>query len=540
VKRLLEQKADPNGVTRYPTAGPIGHVRINPAPVGSSPVHIAAASGNADLVKLLLDHGGDANLLRPDGHAPLSIATKADDLEVVKVLVAHGADLKRTYDPSDPIVNLEKGPDGSSKSEPRHRQTLLHIAAIAESYRTIPFLAANGVPLNEKNERGETPLMLAEAQEEIRYMRDKANAQVNRQVGLGGPDPGTVVKRTQASDALRRLASSAPTGHSIWDRAIRVQPFDLPRSDLLGEESLAAADRMERRAHDETLAGYTGDCFDPMALESEAVRSRCTQAAQRFSGEFLDRLKARYRVVVEPGITGSVATTTIMPADGVSHANRHRVLINVPGPDITAGDRGQIESIAISALGRIKVVSVNYKNVPAGAFPAARAGVPEVYAALLKEYRPEAIGIFGCAGGALEELGWLQGQGLPMPGAVAVLSAPPTREAAGGDSARLFAAITGNAVRASTRDDAQGLSAEQMAKFPPTLLLAATRDVFLSPIVAAHARLVALQVPADLHVWEGLGHAFFFDPDFPESREAYDVIVRFFTARLGDGNRGDR
>ncbi len=33
--------------------------------------------------------------------------------------------------------------------------------------------------------------------------------------------------------------------------------------------------------------------------------------------------------------------------------------------------------------------------------------------------------------------------------------------------------------------------------------------------------------------WDGLGHAFHFDSRLPESREAYDIIVRFFDRHLG-------
>jgi len=71
-----------------------------------------------------------------------------------------------------------------------------------------------------------------------------------------------------------------------------------------------------------------------------------------------------------------------------------------------------------------------------------------------------------------------------------------------------------------------------LAKFPRTLLISATRDYGLSNVVHTHTALVKAAVPANLHVWEGLGHCFFFDSDLPESREAYDVIVGFFRKAL--------
>lgn len=44
-------------------------------------------------------------------------------------------------------------------------------------------------------------------------------------------------------------------------------------------------------------------------------------------------------------------------------------------------------------------------------------------------------------------------------------------------------------------------------------------------------------VEADLHVWEGATHCSLAQPigdlDFPENREAWDVIVKFFDQHLG-------
>ena len=72
-----------------------------------------------------------------------------------------------------------------------------------------------------------------------------------------------------------------------------------------------------------------------------------------------------------------------------------------------------------------------------------------------------------------------------------------------------------------------------MANFPPSLLVTATRDQALSSVAHTHSRLIKQGVRADLHVCEGLGHAFFFDPDLPQSREVYEVAVKFFDKNLG-------
>jgi acetyl esterase/lipase len=36
----------------------------------------------------------------------------------------------------------------------------------------------------------------------------------------------------------------------------------------------------------------------------------------------------------------------------------------------------------------------------------------------------------------------------------------------------------------------------------------------------------------ELHVWEGMWHSFFSDPELPESKQAYQVIVNFFLRHL--------
>jgi len=40
-------------------------------------------------------------------------------------------------------------------------------------------------------------------------------------------------------------------------------------------------------------------------------------------------------------------------------------------------------------------------------------------------------------------------------------------------------------------------------------------------------------VPAQLFVWEGLFHGFFYNADVPESRDAYAIICGFFDRNLG-------
>jgi acetyl esterase/lipase len=76
-------------------------------------------------------------------------------------------------------------------------------------------------------------------------------------------------------------------------------------------------------------------------------------------------------------------------------------------------------------------------------------------------------------------------------------------------------------------------SREVLARFPPTLLIAGSRDSTVSSLFATQAALSSAGVEAELHVWDGMWHAFFFDPDLPESQQVYRVVVKFFDRHLG-------
>jgi len=41
-------------------------------------------------------------------------------------------------------------------------------------------------------------------------------------------------------------------------------------------------------------------------------------------------------------------------------------------------------------------------------------------------------------------------------------------------------------------------------------------------------------VRTELHIWEGVWHSFFSDPELPESKAMYAVVARFFDRELGN------
>jgi ankyrin repeat protein len=196
VRRLLDGGANPNQQTVFPTGGPAGDVRINPAPPGSSPMHIAASSGSVELVQILADRGGNPNLVRKDGHTPFSVAVLAGDLAVVKELVARGADVKGRWNPQDKIPDPVE-----AITLARQDQTILHLAAIQGRPELLEFLYSQGAALDAKNSMGETPLDLADKQERYREAIQRQGAE---------DDPAklkAITRKTDGTAMLKKLAA---------------------------------------------------------------------------------------------------------------------------------------------------------------------------------------------------------------------------------------------------------------------------------------------------------------------------------------------
>lgn len=199
VARLLELKADPNTPTQNTTPGPIGSLRTNPGSAGSTPFHLAGFSHSARLIDLMAAHGANPNATRKDGHTPFSLAVMSNDLAVTQAMVAHGADLTMRYNPLDKVAGTD---ERKADAYPRGNETILHIAAIPGANFVVEYLAAKGVPLDARNDHGQTPLELADEQEVFRLKHDREGP---HGFGLEGENAGKVIVReTQTTNAFKR------------------------------------------------------------------------------------------------------------------------------------------------------------------------------------------------------------------------------------------------------------------------------------------------------------------------------------------------
>jgi acetyl esterase/lipase len=251
------------------------------------------------------------------------------------------------------------------------------------------------------------------------------------------------------------------------------------------------------------------------------------------------------------GVPSRIVTPQGKPFD------KDRVLINLHGGafSMCADACALLESIPVASLGGYKVVSVNYRMAPEAQHPAALEDVEAVYRELLKTYKPEHIGIYGCsAGGALtaQSAAWLPAHGLHQPGAIGIFGAGAVRFETG-DSAYVAGYIDGSFppppppgqprpdlthgyfAKADPADPiiSPALHPDLVAKFPPTLIITGTRAMDMSPAVFTNTQLLKAGVRSTLVVGEGMGHCFIYTPMLPEATDAYQVIIDFFRKNLG-------
>lgn len=351
------------------------------------------------------------------------------------------------------------------------------------------------------------------------------------------------VSLSSSSSGQDRPATQAPKVVVQPDGSVEIPAQTAPVSTFLSPEAKAY------------VAQHLKDMQDPEILKQDA-------GVPRFMKSYLARDYELFAVERKDQKIGGVHTYVYTPKTGISERNKKRVLINLHGGGFSGCWPGcaELESIPVSALGQIEVVSVDYREGPEFKFPAASEDVAAVFRELLKTHKPQEIGVYGCSAGGIQtamSIAWFQAHELPNPGAIGIFCGS-AGSIFGGDA--LYTAMPlGEARMASPpppgappplsyfagTDPKDPLvspinSAEVLAKFPPTLIITGTRGFELSSALYTHEQLVKLGVQAELHVWEGLFHGFFYNMDVPESRDALNVIVTFFDRHLGEAGQSGR
>jgi len=341
------------------------------------------------------------------------------------------------------------------------------------------------------------------------------------------------------SVALAASFGAAFAGTVEPDGTLHVPAFDMPFSDFASPEAKASFIATQKAP----LAMYT---LPPSTPISELRRVMDEQ----YFNPRLAKQRAAFHVIMTNETIAGVKTEVFVPADGVAPQNKHRILINLHGGAFIMGahTQSQIESIPIAATARIKVISVDYRQAPEFHFPAASEDVASVYKELLKSYKPGEVGIYGCSAGGIltgQAMAWFQKVGLPNPAAIGMFCAHTN--SAQGDSSYVAPRL-GSVNSAPPQKNSPTLTAlpyfkgssdtdplvfpsaskAVLAKFPPTLLIVGSRDVEASGASRTEIDLVKAGVDARFFCWDGVDHNFMSEPELPESREAYEIVTRFF------------
>jgi monoterpene epsilon-lactone hydrolase len=338
------------------------------------------------------------------------------------------------------------------------------------------------------------------------------------------------------------MVATAPIFRS--DGSVDVPAFRLPPSDLLSAEAAAV-----QRARADMPA------FDTGGIDVDIVTRRAQINA--YMAPQIEALKAAFRVEITESEIGGVRVLDVTPVEG-GH-DRDRVLINLHGGAFIIGWPGValIESIPIAAMARVRVVTVDYRMAPEHRHPAGVEDAAKVYTALLEQYAPGRIGIYGgSAGGVLtaQTAAWLPAHGLPQAGAIGIFGAgavpfhagesmtvagyidgsfPPPRP----DGEPLPDIAQGYFTDAGAHEPSAwpGYHPDIMATFPPTLIITGTRAMDLSPAIYTNSQLLKAGIAATLIVGEGMGHCYHYRVEMPEGRDACAQIVAHFRRHLAQG-----
>jgi len=263
-------------------------------------------------------------------------------------------------------------------------------------------------------------------------------------------------------------------------------------------------------------------------------------------------MKEKLGVNVTPTKMGGVDVFVVTPKKP-NPKNKHRVLMHIHGGGYVfgPGESALPEAMLLASFGGYEVVSVDYRMPPDHPYPAAMDDAMAVWKELLKKNKAKNMAVFGTSTGGAMTLALVlraKDEKVALPAAIApgtpwsdiakigdtyetnewVDNVLVTWDGWLGRAALLYAA--GKDLKDPQLSPIYG----DFANFPPTILTSGTRDLFLSNTVRTHRKLRRAGVVADLNVYEGQSHAQYgFNPDAPETKEAFTDIANFFDKHSG-------
>jgi hypothetical protein len=185
----------------------------------AGPLHRAAAAGDVEAARLLIDKGFKVNQGDEAYKTPLAYATESGRTEMAEFLASRGAVIE---DVASRVLDAAAAGDGATvrrlveegvdpNTSQGWGQKLLHYAAGEGDRQTAELLLGKGADVNARNQAGETPLHAAALRnqaEMIRFLASKgADVDAASRAGCTALDYAREGGRQEAAKALEELVA---------------------------------------------------------------------------------------------------------------------------------------------------------------------------------------------------------------------------------------------------------------------------------------------------------------------------------------------
>lgn len=287
--------------------------------------------------------------------------------------------------------------------------------------------------------------------------------------------------------------------------------------------------------------------LDPAAWEG-------LRAAMAAASPDIEPVITKYGATIDATRAGPLEALSITPKGWpASEASGKRVLVHFHGGGyvVASPESLRTSSVPIADATGLKVISVRYPLAPGARWRTITKLAAEALSSAIDAHGPTNVAVYGeSAGGGLAAAAVLRllDEGKPAPAALVLIS-PWSDLGNLGDTAGTLAdaepmyvyekVLEPAALAYADREDwtnplVSPVYATYAPTFPPTLIQAGTKEIFLSHAVR-HARVLKdAGVPTVLDVYEGMYHGFHLDPPgLPESITARKEITAFLRTHLG-------